>query len=84
MFSLQMKFSRNGLCNGVKNKHTRPRWWPRGPTVPMVVGSSNDEAQVGVSIGGGGVGRLYLGTDLGTSEARFHKHQLFNYVLYHA
>ncbi|KAB2614367.1 hypothetical protein D8674_040764 [Pyrus ussuriensis x Pyrus communis] len=60
MFNLQTAFSRNGLCNGMKNKHARPRWQPRGPTVPMVVGSSNNEAQVGVSVffffGGGGGG----------------------------
>ncbi|KAM0996396.1 hypothetical protein ACFX13_006465 [Malus domestica] len=65
MFSLQMKFSRNGLCNGVKNKHTRPRWRPRDPTVPMVVGSSNDEAQVGVPIGGVGAGATLSRNGLG-------------------
>ncbi|KAB2631377.1 hypothetical protein D8674_008896 [Pyrus ussuriensis x Pyrus communis] len=52
MFSLQTEFSRNGLWNVMKNEHTRPRWRPRGPTVPMVVGSSNDKAQVGVLVVG--------------------------------
>ncbi|KAM1773862.1 hypothetical protein ACFX1T_043179 [Malus domestica] len=54
MFNLQTEFSRNELCNGVKNEHARQRWRPRCPTVPKVVRSSNDEAQVGVSVGGGG------------------------------
>ncbi|KAM1015429.1 hypothetical protein ACFX13_045966 [Malus domestica] len=39
MFSPRTEFSRNGLCNGVKNKQARPRWRSRGPTVPMVVGA---------------------------------------------
>ncbi|KAM2053244.1 hypothetical protein ACFX1T_002909 [Malus domestica] len=68
MFSLRTEFSRNGLCNGVNNKQARPRWRPRGPTVPMAVGSNDDEAQVGVSVG---KERLYLGMDFGTSGARF-------------
>ncbi|KAM1460860.1 hypothetical protein ACFXTO_046103 [Malus domestica] len=39
MFSPRMEFSRNGLCNDVKNKQARLRWRSRGPTVPMVVGA---------------------------------------------
>ncbi|TQE06298.1 hypothetical protein C1H46_008067 [Malus baccata] len=66
---LGRSFSRNGLCNGVKNKQGRPRWRPRCPTVPMVVGSNNGEALVGFS---GGEEQLYLEMVFDTCGARLH------------
>ncbi|KAM1130508.1 hypothetical protein ACFX1X_045665 [Malus domestica] len=53
MFSPQTEFSRNGLCNGVKNEQARPRWWPRGPTVPMVVGAVMMKLKWVVQLGDG-------------------------------
>ncbi|KAM1130487.1 hypothetical protein TB2_045117 [Malus domestica] len=68
MFNPRTEFSRNGLCNGVKNEQARPRWRPRGPTVPMVVRAVMMKLKWVFQFG---VERLYLGMELGTSGARF-------------